>query len=230
MANIDDDLNSVERDLRTLKIEFEQYFGGGRSRPPTDTQWRLEVMLKRYSDRSAEFTSGQRFRYSNLSQTYAKYHDLWRKKLAQRETGNPQHHYGAAAKAIQEERARKSAATITTQTAVGSADAAAKHALAVSHAAAEAATRAAEGKHSSGTFAMAFSDPEVETEKVETLYHRLVQARTDTGEKSGVPSLQDFEKFVQKKTKDLKDKGGREIEYTVSIENGHVKLKARVSA
>ena len=64
----------------------------------------------------------------------------------------------------------------------------------------------------------------------ETLYHRLVQARTDTGEKSGVPSLKDFEKFVQKKTKDLKDKGGREIEYTVSIENGHVKLKARVSA
>jgi hypothetical protein len=44
-----------------------------------------------------------------------------------------------------------------------------------------------------------------------------------------VPSLKDFERFVQKKTQDLKDKGGREIEYTVSIENGHVKLKARVS-
>jgi hypothetical protein len=27
----------------------------------------------------------------------------------------------------------------------------------------------------------------------------------------------------------LKNKGGREIEYTVSIENGRVKLKARVS-
>jgi len=55
MANVDDDLNSIERDIRTLKIEFEQYFGGGRSRPPTDTQWRVEVMLKRYSDRAAEF-------------------------------------------------------------------------------------------------------------------------------------------------------------------------------
>ena len=104
MPNIDDDLNSIERDIRTLKIEYEQYFGGGRSRPPTDTQWRLEVMLKRYSDRAAEFTSGQRFRYSNLSQTYAKYQDMWRKKLAQRETGTTQHHYGAAAKAIQQER------------------------------------------------------------------------------------------------------------------------------
>jgi hypothetical protein len=230
MANIDDDLNSIERDVRTLKIEFEQYFGGGRSRPPTDTQWRLEVMLKRYADRSAEFTSGQRFRYSNLSQTYAKYQDMWRKKLAQRETGTTQHHYGAAAKAIQEERARKSAAMKPAVQAAVSAESAAEHAIAMSHAAAQAATRAAEGKHSASTFAMAFSDPELETEKVETLYHRLVQARTDTGEKSGVPSLKDFEKFVQKKTQDLKEKGGREIEYTVSIENGHVKLKARVSA
>ncbi len=230
MANIDDDLNSIERDVRTLKIEFEQYFGGGRSRPPTDTQWRLEVMLKRYADRSAEFTSGQRFRYSNLSQTYAKYQDMWRKKLAQRETGTTQHHYGAAAKAIQEERARKSAAMKPAVEAAVSAETAAEHAIAMSHAAAQAATRAAEGKHSANTFAMAFSDPELETEKVQTLYHRLVQARTDTGEKSGVPSLKDFEKFVQKKTQDLKQKGGREIEYTVSIENGHVKLKARVSA
>lgn len=230
MANVDDDLNSIERDIRTLKIEFEQYFGGGRSRPPTDTQWRVEVMLKRYSDRAAEFSSGQRFRYSNLAQTYAKYQDMWRKKLAQRETGSSQHHYGAAAKAIQEERARKSAVLKSTATMAAPAETATEHAVALSHAAAEAATRAAEGKHSSSTFAMAFSDPELETEKVETLYHRLVQARTDTGEKSGVPSLKDFEKFVQKKTKDLKDKGGREIEYTVSIENGHVKLKARVSA
>jgi hypothetical protein len=28
----------------------------------------------------------------------------------------------------------------------------------------------------------------------------------------------------------LKEKGGKEIEYTVSIEGGHVKLKARVSS
>jgi hypothetical protein len=44
-----------------------------------------------------------------------------------------------------------------------------------------------------------------------------------------VPSLKDFEKFVQQKTSDLKAKGGREIEYTVSVEAGKVKLKARVS-
>ncbi|MGA9887958.1 MAG: hypothetical protein WBQ31_10720, partial [Candidatus Acidiferrales bacterium] len=107
MATIDEELGQIERDIRTLKIEFEQYFGGGRSRPPTDTQWRLETNLKRYADRSAELTSGQRFRYSNLASTYAKYQDMWRKKLIQKESGTTQHHFGAAAKAIQAERSRK---------------------------------------------------------------------------------------------------------------------------
>src|SRR5271155_1576428 len=230
MATIDEDLNSIERDIRTLKIEYEQYFGGGRSRPPTDTQWRLEVMLKKYSDRAAEFSSGQRFRYSNLSQTYAKYHDMWRKKLIQRETGTTPHHYGSAAKAIEAERARKAAAAKPPEIVAESAETAAEHVTAIAHASAEAAVRAAEERPVPTAFAMALSDPECETEKVETLYKHLVLARTETGERSGVPSLKDFERFVQKKTQDLKEKGGREIEYTVSIENGHVKLKARVSS
>jgi hypothetical protein len=38
MANIDEDLSQIERDIRTLKIEYEQFFGGGRKRAPTDTQ------------------------------------------------------------------------------------------------------------------------------------------------------------------------------------------------
>src|ERR1700691_5588797 len=109
MATIDEELGQIERDIRTLKIEFEQYFGGGRSRPPTDTQWRLESNLKRYSDRTGELSSGQRFRYSNLASTYAKYQDMWRKKLIQKESGTTQHHYGAAAKAIEGERQRKAA-------------------------------------------------------------------------------------------------------------------------
>jgi hypothetical protein len=238
MATIDEELGQIERDIRTLKIEFEQYFGGGRSRPPTDTQWRLETNLKRYADRSAELTSGQRFRYSNLASTYAKYQDMWRKKLIQKESGTTQHHYGAAAKAIQAERSRKVAMeqmeTRAAETSAANAEnaesAGVSTAVATAHAAAEAAARAAEARQAASDFAMAFSDPENETEKVEKLYQRLVEARTETGEKAGVPSLKDFERFVRQKTKDLKDKGGREIEYTVSIENGRVKLKARVSS
>jgi len=204
---IDDDLNQIERDTRTLKIEYEQFFGGGRSRPPTDTQWRVESLLRRYNERTAELSFGQRFRFNNLAQTYAKYHDMWRKKLIQKETGTKQHHFGAAAKAIEAERARKAAErSVPADVAVAVAEA---------------------GKP---VFAQSFASAEVEAHKVQALYSKLIEARTETGESAGAPTLKDFERFVHQKTKDLKDKGGREVEYTVSIEGGRVKLKARISA
>jgi hypothetical protein len=219
--NTDENLSQIERDIRTLKIEYEQYFGGGRSRPPTDTQWRLETALKRYSDRSADMSSGQRFRYSNLTQTYVKYQDMWRKKLAQKEGGITQHHYGSAAKAIEAERARVAAATKPAEVE----EPVPVHA---GHHHSEITSHAAEVRQAT-RFAMAFSDPAHEQDKVQLLYEKLVEARKETGERAGVPSLKDFEKFVLQKTSDLKAKGGREIEYTVSVEAGKVKLKARVS-
>lgn len=226
MPNVDEELSSIERDIRTLKIEFEQYFGGGRSRPPTDTQWRLETALRRFSDRSADLSSGQRFRASNLTQTYVKYQDMWRKKLAQKEGGTTQHHYGAAAKAIEAERARKAAeAEAKAKAAAPPEPAATAH---HHHANGDAANGSADTKRAA-RFALAFSDPENEKDKVQLLYDKLVEARTETGERAGVPSLKDFERFVAQKTSDLKSKGGREIEYTVSVESGKVKLKARVS-
>jgi hypothetical protein len=213
MATIDDELSQIERDIRTLKIEYEQYFGGGRPRPPSDTQWRVDNLIRRYSERMADLSYAQRFRLNNMMQTYAKYQDMWRKKLAQKEAGVQQHHFGAAAKAIEAERARRAA----------------------SNSSAAAATVTEEPKTPAqravaAAFAMTVSDPAHEHKKIEELYRKLIEARTETGEKAGAPSLKDFEGFVRKKTKDLQDKGGHEVEYSVSIEGGRVRLKARISA
>jgi hypothetical protein len=207
MPTVDEDLNQIERDTRTLKIEYEQFFGGGRSRPPTDTQWRVDTLIRRYNERTAELSYGQRFRFNNQAQTYAKYQDMWRKKLIQKETSTKQQHFGAAAKAIEAERARKAAEQ-----------------------AAEQATEVATAEAVKPVFAQSFSDPDVEASKIEALYRKLIEARSETGESAGAPSPEDFDRFVRQKTKDLRDKGGREVEYTVSIEGGRVKLKARVSA
>jgi hypothetical protein len=238
MATIDEELNQIERDIRTLKIEYEQFFGGGRPRPPADTQWRVETLMRRYNERTGELSYGQRFRFNNLAQTYAKYVDMWRKKTIQKETGVTQHHFGAAAKAIEADRARLAALRKSVAPAAPSAPAppvaadpahnVAGHADA--HAIAEAAKHAAAEREIAAAFAMSFSDPEGEIEKVKVLYGKLIEARTETGEKAGAPSLKDFERFVRQKTKDLKDKGGHEVEYTVSIESGRVKLKARISS
>jgi hypothetical protein len=215
-ASIDEELSQIERDVRTLKIEYEQFFGGGRSRPPSDTQWRVESLLRRYSERTAELGDAQRFRYNGLAQMYAKYVEMWRKKTMQKESGTQQRHFGAAAKAIEAERARVAAAIPPKNiTATSSAE----HAASV----AVAERKAAEA------FTASFSDPERETEKVQQLYQKLIEARSETGEKAGAPNLKDFERFVRQKTKELKSKGTEEVEYTVSVEGGRVKLKARVS-
>ena len=110
MDKIDEELGQIEKDIRTLKIEYEQYFGGGRSRPPSDTTWRIEQLIKRYSERGADMSYGQRFRYNNLAQTYAKYQDIFRKRMKAKEEGTVQRHFGAAARAIEEERMRGAAA------------------------------------------------------------------------------------------------------------------------
>lgn len=102
----DDDMGRLERDIRQLKIEYEQYFGGGRKRPPADIEWRIEQLIKRYGDRSAEMNYAQRFRYGNLAQTYVKYRDIFHKRMQRREEGSVERHFGAAARAIAAERAR----------------------------------------------------------------------------------------------------------------------------
>ncbi len=209
MATVDEDLNQIEKDLRTLKIEFEQFFAGGRKRPPSDTQWRVETLVRRYNERLAQLRFAQRFRFNNLAQTFAKYQDMWRKKLAQKEGAVTEHHFGAAAKAIEAERALKASSKPGTTRRPG-----------------DAARDAAEAR---AAFSLSFSDPAREQEKVQELYRKVIEARAQSGDKSKAPSLQDFERFVQKKTKELQEKGGRQIEYIVSIEGGRTKLKARIS-
>src|SRR5579864_2414508 len=115
MATVDEELGQIEKDIRRLKIEYEQYFGGGRPRPPSDTQWRLETMMKRYNDRGAEMSFAQRFRFNNLAQTYAKYVDMWRKKTQQKEGATSEHHFGAAAKAIEAARAQEASIRASTE-------------------------------------------------------------------------------------------------------------------
>ena len=231
---VDDDLAQIEKDIRQLKIEYEMYFAGGRKRPPADTQWRVDTMIKRYNDRSAEMNSGQRFHLNNLTSTYAKYQEMWRKKLAAKESGATQRHYGSAARAIAAERARVQA---DVQRLIREREArknpcvqpepeieidAATAAAPVSTAEARTAELRAQRR------AMNLSDPVREVGKVRELYDVLVETRIRNGEGTNNPSLADFERFVKKKTEELQKKGGKEVEYSVGIENGKVKLKARV--
>src|SRR5580700_5399341 len=100
----EEDLRRLEHDIRKYKIECEQYFGGGKKRPPDDIEWRIEQTVKRYSDRAGQLNYGQRFLYGNLVQAYVKFRDVFHKRLRAREEGGGTRHYGEAARKLQAQR------------------------------------------------------------------------------------------------------------------------------
>ena len=84
---VDEEFNKLDDDIRRLKIEYEVYFSGGTPRPPHDTLYRVETMIKRYSSDQSKLNFGQRFRFTNLVQKYAVNNQLWRRKLQEKEEG-----------------------------------------------------------------------------------------------------------------------------------------------
>ena len=219
MATIDEELSQLERDIRQLKIEYDMYFGGGRKRPPNEVEWRIELLIKRYAERGGELKFAQRFRFNNLSQTYAKYKDVFRKRLAQREEGKVQRHFGAAAKAIEAERARTQPEISVKEAAVAAA------ASARPPAPAPASSAESRGFH------MVCSEPEKEPQKVDQLYDAFLRAKQEAGEETSKLNRAGFNEFVRKTTKDLQAKKNcRDVEYVVETVEGQVKLKALVKA
>ncbi|MBI3484893.1 MAG: hypothetical protein HY012_07045 [Acidobacteria bacterium] len=208
MATVEEDLNQLEKDIRQLKIEYDMYFGGGRKRPPQETLWRAEQMIKRYSERGADMNFSQRFRFNNLSQNFVKNMEVWRKKLKQKEEGFVQRHFGAAAKAIEAQREKE------------------PHPEPPPAAAAASGSRRPSGPPS--LYEVACSDPDREPEKVQQLYKALLEAKTKAGEKTDALTLDNFQDFVRLKTQQLKKQAGAEqVEYSITMEDGQVKLKAR---
>ena len=197
----EEDMNQLEKDIRQLKIEYEQYFGGGNKRPPTELEWRIDVTMKRYSDRGPQMNFAQRFRYSNLAQMYTKYREIFRKRMKQKEEGNVQRHFGAAAREIENLRKQKQGA--------------------------ESASDAPQ----SFPFAISCQDPDHEKKKVEDLYAAFRHAKEQAGEDTGRLTLEAFQQFVRQKTGDLKkQQSAREVEFIVTVEGNHARLKARVKS
>ncbi len=201
MPTIDEDLAQLEKDIRQLKIDYEQYFGGGKVRPPTETEWRIDTMLKRYSDRGAAMSYTQRFHYSNLAQTYSKYKEMFRKRLKKKEEGTVERHFGAAAREIEKERSRKRGGEK-------------RH-----HAATQ------------FPFAISCKDPDHEKKKVEQLFTAFRNAKELASESTEKLTLEAFQSFVREKTDQLmKQKNAGEVEYIVDLEGEHARLKARVKS
>jgi hypothetical protein len=204
----DEELNLLDSQLRRLKIEYEIFFSNPTKRPPADIEWKVLSLLRKFSD-GGRMNFSQRYRYNEMAQRYAVYSDLWRKKSRIREEGyrRPQD----ALLSVQGVRVAEDEHKAQHHPVYG-----------VSHAAAAAAA----GESSSPHFTLHTVD-QAEHEQVERLYNMLVAAKKKAGENvSG--NIDSFTAFVQKKTEQIKKQYHCEnVEYSVELTNGHVKLKAK---
>ena len=206
----DEELNLLDSQLRRLKIEYEIYFSNPTKRPPADIEWKVLSLLRKFSD-GGRMNFSQRFRYNEMAQRYAIYSDLWRKKSRIREEGyrRPQD----ALLSIQGVRAEEEHNPQ-------------HHAVyGVGHvagAAAAAASPATTSQH----FTLHSVDKS-EREQLERLYNTLVAAKKKAGEKI-TGDFDSFTVFVEKKTKEIRKQYHCEnVEYSVELAEGHVKLKAK---
>lgn len=205
----DEELNHLDSQLRRLKIEYEIYFSNPAKRPPSDIEWKVLNLLRKFSD-GGHMNFSQRYRYNEMAQRYAIYSDLWRKKSRIREEGyrRPQD----ALLSVQGVRVTEEEHKPHHQV------------YGVSHAAAAAA--AAAGTASSQPFTLHSVD-QAEREQVERLYNTLVAAKKKAGE-SVSGNFESFTSFVQKKTEQIRKQYHCEnVEYSVELADGHVKLKAK---
>lgn len=197
MAQIEEQLNQLEKDLRQLQTEYESYFAGGRKRPPTETEWRVKNSINRFSEIGRRLKYAQNFRFNNLAARYAKFSEVWRKRSKQMEAGHSAYAYSKVARELQQQRL-------------------------------EEASREHEARLRQGTL-IAFRDPLREPEKVQTLYRSMLEAKEAAGERPDV-NFEQFHKFIRKKTDQLKKQlGCEQVQYSVSVEDGQVKLKAKGS-
>jgi hypothetical protein len=208
----DEELSVLETQLRRLKIEYEVYFSNPTKRPPTDIEWKVLSLLRKFSD-GGRMSFSQRFRYNEMAQRYAIYSDLWRKKSRVREEGyrRPQDALLAVAGVrpdVEEHKQQHNPVYGLSQgTAAGAAPAVA-----------------------SQPFTMHSAPDNTEREQVERLFNTLVAAKKKAGENvSG--TLDSFSTFVQKKTQEIrKQYGCQDVEFSVELAEGHVKLKAKAKA
>jgi hypothetical protein len=198
---VDEELSVLDDLVRRLKVEYDIYFGGGSKKPPADLEWKFKTLLKKLDGTRMNF--GQRFRYNSIQQRFARYNVLWQQKLQIKEEGyrRPQDAM-LGIQGLRDEQQHKAELT-RKHLAVAKKDAA---------------------------FSIACADADSESQKVEALFHTLADARRQSGEKNSA-DLASFKKFVRKKTEQLrKEYDCKTVEYSVEMQDGQVKLKARPKA
>jgi len=205
----EEELELLDTQLRRLKIEYEIFFNNPAKRPPTDIEWKVLSLIRKFSD-GTRMSFSQRFKYNEMAQRYAVQSDLWRKKMRIREEGYR----------------RPYEAMLSVQGVRAGQEREAKH-HPVYGLSRSAESGVAETPGSDRPFSVQCSGALAEREQVESLYLALSEAKRKLGEEvSG--NLESFATFVRKKTSEIrKEHNCAAVVYSVEVQDGQVKLKAK---
>jgi hypothetical protein len=205
----EEELELLDTQLRRLKIEYEIFFNNPAKRPPTDVEWKVQSLIRKFSD-GTRMSFSQRFKYNEMAQRYAIQSDLWRKKMRIREEGYR----------------RPYEAMLSVQGVRAGQEREAKH-HPVYGLSRSAESGVAETPGSDRPFSVQCSGALAEREQVEALYRALSEAKRKLGEEvSG--NLESFATFVRKKTSEIrKEHNCQAVVYSVEVQEGQVKLKAK---
>ena len=216
LVTIEEELSLLDQQLRRLKIEYEIFFNNPSKRPPTDVEWKVLSLIRKFSD-SSRLSFSQRFKYNEMAQRYAIQSDLWRKKMRIREEGyrRPQDALLSVQGVRVERRARSQASSgvwpQAQRTRPGR-------------------TAPAADPGGDQPFSVQCSGAAAERAQVESLYKALTEAKQKSGEKvSG--NLDSFAAFVKKKTSEIRKQHHCDVVvYSVEMQGGQVKLKAKAKS
>jgi hypothetical protein len=200
---IDEELNQLDDAVRRLKVEYDVFFGGGSKKPPTDTDWRVQSLIKRHSD-SQKLNFTQRFKYNSIVQRYSIFNALWQQKLKVKEEGyrRPQD----ALLAIQGLRSEQ------------------EHQ-------AKSELEHKPGHRAPEPVAIECADVERDYDAVRELFDAMVEAKRRLGEPSPPAKFDSFLAFVRNKTAQIRrEHNCSKVEYRLEVDGGHVKLKAKAKA
>ncbi len=212
---IDEELTLLSEQLRRLKIEYEIFFNNPAKRPPTDIEWKVLSLIRKFSD-GARLSFSQRFKYNEMAQRYAVQSDLWRKKMRIREEGYRRPY--EAMLSVQGVRGTTSEEREVKHHPVYGLSRKDKH---------NDQNADADAHSGDQAFSVQCSGLLSERTEVETLFKALSEAKQKSGEAvSG--NLASFATFVRKKTTEIRNEYGCDaVVYSIEIQNGQVKLKAK---
>lgn len=174
---VDEEISLLDDTVRRLKVEYDVFFGGGSRKPPTDLDWRVQSLIKKFGD-AHRLSFAQRYRYNTILERYAHLSDLWRQKLRIQEEGYRRPEDAALAiQGLRTEQERHAARALRNPSA---------------------------NLDPANDFAIDCHNPAAETDKIRLLFDVLVAARRRLGEPEFKGSFKGFLAFMTMKTEQIR--------------------------